>query len=412
MASRADLAAAAPPTAPAERSPGLDLARGGMLLLIALANVHTYLFAHPVGVRGYPAPDELGLADRVVTFLQLMLVDGRAYPMFALLYGYGLAQIVRRQSAAGAGAPVLRRLLRRRSGWLLLLGLGHAGLLYSGDILGTYGLVGLAVAGLVVAGGDRRLLVVAGLFLVPLLLGGAVQALPLPDGTTAMLFSVGADDPAAAAMARLAEWVFLTTFMVLAVLSAVLLGVWAARGRLLEDGGRGTRLAGRTAVAGLATAALGGLPLAVLAVGGWPGIPLGVRLGAGALHAVSGYAGGVGYVCLAVWLARRLHGRAGAARSAGGRLGAALVATGQRSLSCYLAQSVVFVALLPAYGGGLGADIGVATASALAVLTWAATVLGAAALARAGRRGPFEVLLRRLTYGSAAGRPTAAAGRR
>jgi uncharacterized membrane protein YeiB len=77
----------------------------------------------------------------------------------------------------------------------------------------------------------------------------------------------------------------------------------------------------------------------------------------------------------------------------------ALVATGQRSLTCYLAQSVVFVAVLAAYGGGLGDDLGVAQVSVVALLTWLGTVLLAAALAAAGRRGPFEALLRRLTYG-------------
>lgn len=400
MTSHADAPALAPPTAPSERSPGPDLARGGMLLLIALANVHTYLYAHEVGVRAYPA--ELGPADAAVTFLQLMLVDGRAYPMFALLFGYGLAQIVRRQTAAGADPTAVRRLLRRRGAWLLLFGLAHALLLYSGDILGTYGIVGLVLAGLVVAGSSRRLLVIAGVLAVPVLLGGSAQALPLPEGTTAMLASVGADGVATAAAFRLAEWLFITPFMALTVTSAVLVGVWAARARLLDDE-RHTRRLGVGAAAGLCVAAAGGLPLALMAVGAWPDPSLLVLLAAGALHLVSGYAGGVGYVCLAVWLSRRLraHGSApGAAPTA--PVPRALVATGQRSLTCYLAQSVVFVALLPAWAGGLGDDLGVAAASAVAVLTWGGTVVAADAMARRGLRGPFEVLLRRLTYRSAA----------
>src|SRR6185436_18343029 len=73
-----------------------DVARGAMLLLIALANVHLYLYGRPLGVRLYPAG--LTGVDAVVAGLQLVLVDGRAYPLFGLLLGYGLGQLAARQS--------------------------------------------------------------------------------------------------------------------------------------------------------------------------------------------------------------------------------------------------------------------------------------------------------------------------
>ena len=73
-----------------------DVARGAMLLLIALANVHLYLYDRPLGVRLYPA----GLigADRVIAGLQLALVDGRAYPLFGVLFGYGIGQWAARRA--------------------------------------------------------------------------------------------------------------------------------------------------------------------------------------------------------------------------------------------------------------------------------------------------------------------------
>src|SRR5699024_10967451 len=104
---------------------------------------------------------------------------------------------------------------------------------------------------------------------------------------------------------------------------------------------------------------------------------------------------GLGYAALIALWAARLQRRHGTALP---RTVAALRATGQRSLSSYLAQTVVFAALLPAWAGGWGASQGTAQATGLAVLTWAATVAGAAALDRAGRRGPAEALLRRLAY--------------
>ena len=79
-----------------------------------------------------------------------------------------------------------------------------------------------------------------------------------------------------------------------------------------------------------------------------------------------------------------------------------MTAVGARSLTCYLLQSVAFAPLLSAWGLGWGGRLGTAQAALLAVAVWAATVVVALALHRAGRRGPFEVLLRRLAYGRGA----------
>ncbi|MFI0350888.1 DUF418 domain-containing protein [Actinomadura sp. 9N407] len=54
------------------------------------------------------------------------------------------------------------------------------------------------------------------------------------------------------------------------------------------------------------------------------------------------------------------------------------------------------IALFAGYEGGLGDDVGTAAMAAVAVLTWLATVAAADLAARTGRRGPAEVLLRRL----------------
>ncbi len=94
------------------------------------------------------------------------------------------------------------------------------------------------------------------------------------------------------------------------------------------------------------------------------------------------------------WIAARAMGT--------GRLGTpiqAVVAVGRRSLSCYLAQSVICAPLLSAWGLGLGAVLGSATAALFAIAVWLITVVGAYVLEQRGRRGPAEVLLRQLTYG-------------
>lgn len=378
------------PTALAARAVGPDLARGAMLLLIALANAHAYLHGPDVGVRGYP--EQLDRTDALVVWLLMTAVDGRAYPFFGLLFGYGLVQLLRRLERAGEPLAGARSLLRRRGRWLVLLGLLHALLLFSGDILGAYGLVAVLLAGAVTVSSDRRLLVAAGCWSLLVVVLAVLQGIPVPSGTESSLPSMGTTDPLRALGLRLVEWLGLVLFGAGAVAPAVLVGAWAARRGLLDEPERHVRRLRTGAAAGLAVGALGAQPFALMAVQAWPDPSLAMTLVAAVLHSVSGYAAGLGYACLGGLAAVRL-------RTGRGPVVAALVATGQRSLSCYLAQSVVFVGLLASYGGGLGDQLGVAEVTVVALLTWLATVLLAAVLARAGLRGPFEVLLRRLTYG-------------
>lgn len=372
-----------------DRALAPDVARGAMLLLIALANAHVWIFDRPVGMRGYPR-DLVGV-DRVVAALQLIFVDGRAYPLFALLFGYGITQLAARRAAAGASPDAAVRIVRRRGWWMVLIGLLHGVLLWAGDIVGAYGLLAVLLAGVLVRGAPGTLagVAVGGTVFATLIFGGA--ALPPPTGG-AVLPSMAQPNPLIATAIRAVEWLGIgVAASVLGVFGAVALGALAARRRLLDDPERHRALLRRLAVAGLGTAVVGGLPLALAVAGVWaPSLP--ALLLCGTLHAASGYAGGVGYAALFGLLATR------AAEESGPVL-RALRDCGQRSLSCYLAQSVAFAALLPAWTLGLGGDAPLWLVSLVALGVWLVIVLVAALSARAGVRGPAEVLLRRLTYG-------------
>jgi uncharacterized membrane protein YeiB len=186
------------------------------------------------------------------------------------------------------------------------------------------------------------------------------------------------------------EWL-MTPAGVIGVGSAVLVGTWAARRGILTDPSAHRPLLVRTAIAGLTTAAVGGLPVGLAAGHFWEPTSLLVLWGLSALHAVTGVAGGLGYAAAIGLLAIRVGDRPG-------RVVQALVACGQRSLSGYLFQSVVFVVLLMPYTLGLGGRLGTAGVAVVALATWLVSVLLADLLRRRGRRGPAEVLLRRLTY--------------
>ena len=111
---------------------------------------------------GYPQ-DGSGL-DKLFILLIATFVDGRAFPLFGLLFGYGVAQIARRQSEAGRDPRGVRRLLWRRSLFLVVLGFVDAMLFYVGDILAAYGVL-LFLGVWAIRWKARTLLVVAALFL-------------------------------------------------------------------------------------------------------------------------------------------------------------------------------------------------------------------------------------------------------
>jgi uncharacterized protein len=377
------------PTRVGDRALAPDLARGAMLALIAVANVMIYLYARPYGLRQHIVED--GTLDRVVTAVLVTCVDARAYPLFAALFGYGIARIAANQRARGLDEAAARRVVRRRSWFLVAFGLVHAALAFSGDVLGWYGLLGLVLAGRLGVS-DRTLLRAATVWLV---VASAVQGLvysdPLVRDQRTYLWSFAIDRPAEAAAFRLLEWV-MTPFGLLAVVSPMLVGLWAGRRRILEQPQRHAVLLRRTAVVGIAAGILGGVAMALATVHAWVP-PYLVVVVVSWVHIAAGVLCGLGYAALIALCAARLQGRETLPWSV-----RALRATGERSLSCYLAQTVVFATLLPAWALGWGATLGTAGAAVLALGTWALTVAAAGALARAGRPGPAEALLRRLTY--------------
>ncbi len=79
------------------------------------------------------------------------------------------------------------------------------------------------------------------------------------------------------------------------------------------------------------------------------------------LHEATGWSGGLGWAAVlrllaARWERHRAHAAVASAVTA-------VAVVGQRSLTCYLAQSVVFTLVFAPYAGGLGASLGVTGAA-------------------------------------------------
>jgi uncharacterized membrane protein YeiB len=369
------------PTGLAERVLAPDLARGVMLLFIALANSH-YFLQGPRYLAGFP----LGGAalDAAAGGVITTLVDGRAFPLFSVLFGYGVVQLVRRHQDSGTPWRTVSRLVRRRSLWMMVIGFLHCVLLYVGDIVAAYGLLALLLAG-AVRWKEWVLLTLAGLMLVVLSLPSADDAAIVAGPDPAML----PPDPVTAFVERAAAWPLLVPMEAVGLLVPFLLGIVAARRRLLEDPARHRVLLSVAAAVGIGAAVAGGLPLGLTVAGVLPpGADLGLLV---TLHDATGYLGGPGYAAALALLAARIGQRRGPVTRA-------VTAVGQRSLTCYLSQSVVWTLVFAPYALDLSDDLGVATTAALAAGTWLATVVVAEVMRRRGLRGPAEVALRRLTY--------------
>ncbi|MFE3459628.1 DUF418 domain-containing protein [Nocardiopsis aegyptia] len=387
----------AAPVALARRSLAPDLARGFMLLVIA--TVHAHMFRQ-MSTGGGETFALTGTLDTAVTAFMMMFAESRGYPMFAALFGYGLAQILLRRTAEGHGTTWVRSLVRRRGRWLMVIGFLHTLLLFYGDIIGVYGLIALVFAGLLRAS-DRRLLAHGFAWMsVGSLLYAAAMTAALSGGDLQQR-SAAELTPLTDMLMRLGSWPVMLVLMTLVSVFPFTVGVWAARRKLLEEPERHLALLRRVALVGIPVAALGGLPQALVAVQVWPS-DFAPSFAAGWLHVLSGYAGGFGYAALIALVAVRIGARRGPVVQA-------LAATGQRSMTCYLLQSVAWVVLFLPYTLDLARSLSDAAAVLVGAAVWLATVVLADLMRRAGLRGPAEAFLRRRTYGPPARAADAAA---
>lgn len=386
------------------RVPAPDLARGMMLLLIALANIPFFVWI------GEPDPFSMhppvrSASDAVVQFVMITAVDMRVYPMFAFLFGYGMVQFLRARIARGLDEREARRRLRRRHLALLAMGAAHAAFFFTGDILGTYGLSALFLVAFLFGRGDRELMMVTALLFGALvllsiiavtsdsLLQWAAGAESTSDAVVASSFAPGVTETTylASIGSRLTYWVAATVgnTLFLVIPTCVLLGWIAARRRILEQPEAHLGLLRMTATIGITVGVAGGLPAAAHHAG-LIELPVSVAQGYLFVQMATGLAAGVGYVAFFALFAR-------AERSS--CVGRAVSALGRASLSAYLAQSLAFAPLMCAWGLGLGEHASSTVAALIAAVTWALTLVAACTLDERGRRGPAEAALRRVVDG-------------
>ncbi len=124
------------PVQEAERINEIDIVRGAALLGILMVNMS--FFKYPVYMERIPSQFPEGLERLSAMFIQLFFT-GNFYAVFSFLFGLGFFIFMDRTLQKGLE---LKPLYRRRLTALMIFGLLHIVLFWSGDILFTYSVTG------------------------------------------------------------------------------------------------------------------------------------------------------------------------------------------------------------------------------------------------------------------------------
>ena len=384
-----------------DRIPALDAVRGVAVAGILLANVMVFF-----GLPFIPHDRLVALptagADQVVAFLERVFVDAKFYSTFSLLFGIGFGiQLAR------AGDEALPR-FRRRLRILLAIGAIHAFLIWAGDILMLYALLGFTMPWFA-RKSDRALLRwTVGLLAAPTALYVVVLAVwtiagsqpPASEAAAAMpanilrfFAAIGTGGLRDAFIGNLVflggRWADLfASVRFPKVLGMFVLGLWTVRAgiALSPSTHRATLARWRTLGWGI------GLPanlIAAWSMENWPYLPpsLGGLLGV-VMQGIGVPMLAIGYAATVALLV--IDGR---------RFISAFVPVGRMALTNYLMHSIIGVTLSYGFGLGLWWRTGASRAMLIAFAIILVQIpLSAWWLARF-RFGPVEWVWRRLTYG-------------
>ncbi|GAA0466669.1 DUF418 domain-containing protein [Alkalibacillus silvisoli] len=374
-----------------ERAQALDIARGFMLLLIALAHAPLLLFGAEPGIMSQPL--STNTSDKVINFVSHLFIENRARPMFALLFGYGMVLVIQRQLDKGTTVKEAKRLLRRRAFFLLLFGFVLAVIIGGDDILAPYGVASLLLGWLLLRGYRALIKVLIGIslfFSLWLPLGWMVIAHDLGGLTLEDEFS-SAYTYLSIMVANFVNFPVIIVFVhfMYPILIPVLVGMWAARNELLTKPDQHLKKLVWISIIGIFLSIVGALPLATYGLQLWEPSPLIAGL-LYACHLITGFAGGFGYAALFGVIVVAIKNQ--------GAISKALAALGKRSLTFYIFNETMLVFLLSPAFIGLGMRLTATGGAGIAVLIWMGALMIAILFEKEQIQGPVDKLLRHLVY--------------
>ena len=390
-----------------------DLARGLALAGIAMANATTAWMINDFHGSHIPGHTMGGMRDgsvidQIAVVFSAIFVHCRGLPMFTTLLGYGVGLVAASAWRKRYPAPAARKMLVRRYGFLALFGCLHL-LFFYGDIMLTYGIIGIVIA-LLFAASTKTLRIIAYTVLVigtvlgsfgafmSYQFGAPVTGFDLPETTGMTSVGIYFTVNGQTSLSMLAS----APFNALYLGGLALIGyVWAREG-ILVNVDRHKRTLWSWVILGAAVALGVGIPWAMAALGqldpaleeplSFLNVTLGLFTGPAILAAIALATNGV---------QKRMYAEADATGQAEPPAWARpFVALGKRSMSGYLAQTVLFILLVMPFTLGLGLEFSVTGKLLTGLGIWAVTLILATVMERAGIPGPFEQVHRRASYGA------------
>lgn len=368
-AASSDSSASPRPTNPLDRIDAIDVLRGialfGVMAINLVMEFRVSIFEQFLGRKTLASP-----IDRAIETILTEAVELKAFALFSLLFGVGLAIQFDRLAASGRRTA----LLARRLAVLLGFGVIHLCLIWNGDILTEYALAGFIVLPFLF--GPRWLLTLAALVFLALYL--AIQASP-PEGLFPSRTVIWRDvmdanriyatggflDVLAFRLRELHLVAPLHAFVFARTIGLFLLGALAWRSGVVQN-----------------APALCAIAL--------PAIALGAALLYEDIEPL-------GTIVLAVGYGAAILGIASFER--GKRLLGWAAPLGRMAFTNYVAQSVIFGWIFYGYGLGLFGRLGITQALAIGIAVYIGQVLSSAWWLRRYRYGPLEWLWRSLMYG-------------
>lgn len=373
----------------------VDAIRGFALLGIVLVNIHYFAVS---SADGWFAADIGEFENQAGGFLTSSFFLAKFYLLFSFLFGYSSTYVVK-------GTPENKRRWLKRS-WLLIgFGFLHAVFLFQGDILFVYGVLGLVLwtfmfrKDATIRGWAIALYVITavGMFFVTVaaFLADMFEPLSKRDFLTSSQLDelmVGGSflDQA---LARFELWAtILPGIFILQgplVFVAFLIGLMAGRKSVLSTENFSKSTANKLAGFGLGI----GIPVQLLAAAAmvWTFtneiLSFGIFMVSLAVIFLTGglvSAGIIGVIGKLMLSGKSLE---------------LLASSGKNSLSIYLGQSLVLVAIFSGWGLGLFGQTSLLINLLIGFSVWLALSLLAVINTRAGRKGPMEVVLTKLSGG-------------
>ena len=362
-----------------DRIESIDAIRGAALFGVLVVNLVTG-FRVSIFQQFVEPAQGLGGTDALVEHIVELGLEGKAFCLFTLLFGVGLAIQFERLSAFGQ--PLFW--LARRMAALVAFGLVHLLLIWNGDILSEYAVAGLLVLPLLLLPAGRLLAIALGFLLVYAAGPVLVYSIPWPDDA-ALQAHVAAANQVYANGSLADTWRFsfaelplilrLHAYAFPRTVALFLFGVLLWRAGILQ---RAAGFRVEIAIAAIVGIAAGAVLTATTPLGTIGGFLAPVVLA-------------LGYGAALLWIAPLpvMH-----------RAVSGLAPVGRMAFTNYVAQSIVFGCIFFGYGLGQFGRMGAAPALVLGIAVFMAQIALSGWWLRRYRFGPIEWLWRTLMYGA------------